>query len=78
MQAVIGFKATFFLLDGAPQSLHKDVVKPSAFAMHGHAYAIAFQQSCDSVAAKLTALFGVEDGSRPQGVMASETIATQN
>lgn len=41
--AVIGFEIDLLVLDGAPQALYKDVVPPSALAIHGDTNPMALE-----------------------------------
>jgi len=47
--AVIGFEIDFFVLDGAPQAFYKDVVTPSALAIHRDSDVMALELDLDGI-----------------------------
>src|SRR5206468_6889157 len=59
--AVVGSQIHLLVFDAAPQPLDKDVVAPSALAIHADGDPVLDQRAGECSAGELTALVGVED-----------------
>ena len=59
--AVVGVQVNMLVLHRAPESLDKDVVHPSSFAVHADRNVVRLQDAGELFAGELTTLFGVEN-----------------
>ena len=59
--AVVGVQVNMLVLHRAPESLDKDVVHPSSFAIHADCNVVRLQDACELFAGELAPLIGVED-----------------
>ena len=59
--AVVGVQVNMLVLHRAPESLDKDVVHPSSFAIHADCNVVRLQDAGELFAGELAPLIGVED-----------------
>jgi hypothetical protein len=57
----IGLEVDLFIFDAVPEAFDKDVVSPSAFAIHADSGILLLESPSKGLTGELTALIGIED-----------------